>query len=155
MSEKMTMTLQKYEFGHRDQKIRKRWLITLPFMLVIELLTLWSHLSDAQEGWGTIVLFAAFSLVIYALLYFFGYRKHGIRFLLFYLLYPVLRIKDFASIAEIFKVSDVYEAMGLLLILGPYGWWYFASFRLIEVNKQVQDWKKQLKKQKAAAPAEN
>lgn len=119
-------------FNAKDQKIRKNWLIALLCMLGYEFV--FSVIYTAEKGHSVqfFVTLLFFSSIAFGLLYYTAYKKNGYRFLVGLLISSFFRFSS--QINSLFEIQSIQEAIGIVCALAFFGWWYYASIKLISVN---------------------
>ena len=127
-------------FSEKDQKIRKKWRITWPFVIAVEFLTAALISSDTPNPSELFGFLTLFFIVFNGLLYYFAYRKQGTNFVLMYLFMPLTqggkRIKELGSIFDNSTREEmIYTLIYLGITLALYGWWYYLNYRLYSMNK--------------------
>jgi hypothetical protein len=126
-------------FTPEEQKIRKRWLITLFWMLPFELFMLGCASMEQSKPLEFFMFTLIFHLGITGLLYYFTYKKNGYRLLFWALLYPCYGIID-----KLFKpepwiqIDTVTDAVVLIAIIGINGWWYYVSLKLTDLHMKLR-----------------
>ncbi len=141
-------------FTPEEQKIRRRWVLTLLWMIPYDIVTtgLVSLISPKPlEFFAFVVLF---QLGLTVLLYYFTYKKNG-HMLLFTSLFMTLsslpqrfsQNNPFSNIST--KTELIATIITLIIMFGVWAWWAFVSFKLIEVHRAL---KPSRKCKKAMAP---
>jgi hypothetical protein len=127
-----------------DQKIRKKWKITLPFVLLYEVFALWVVMLTSDNFHLSVAwVLTLISIGIYGLLYYFTYYKIGHRMLFCILIYPLTKITKIQKGPPLFSQYTSTEELvgiliGLALVVGVYGWWYYISIKMIGANKRIK-----------------
>lgn len=121
-------------FTAKELKLRKRWLISMFVMLGFSILQVASLALEDPNPLQLFVILSLVNLVVFWLLYHFSYKKNGYQFLLMVLLIPFTQMKEIMSA---FQSMPIQNGVGLAILfasLGLYGWWYYISLKLIELN---------------------
>ncbi|MBS0647711.1 MAG: hypothetical protein JSS10_00630 [Verrucomicrobia bacterium] len=121
-------------FTIEELKIRKRWLISMFVMLGFYTFQLAIMSLDVPHSLQFFASLSLFNLFVFGLLYYFSYKKHGYQMLQMVLLLPFTRLHD---IIKSIQIQNKVDLVILLVILGLYGWWYYISFKFIELNRPL------------------
>ncbi len=126
-------------FSVKDQKTRKKWLITMFCILGYDLLTSTAFVLSSGEYKNPLPIIGTlgiYEVVAYGLLYYFAFKKQGYRFLVGFLIGPIL--KNLPGIQSSFKIESIGDVISLVFIIALFGWWYYVSFKLISINKKYK-----------------
>ncbi len=117
-------------FTYEEQKIRKRWLISLFVKSGLEFGLLFS--TDKPK------LLTISELIFNGLLYYFTYKKNGFQFLFSTLLYSLTNIGRILQSKFLIGIDNVADTIALIIGLGFYGWWNYISFKLIKLHESLK-----------------
>lgn len=141
-------------FTPEEQKIRRRWVLTLMWMIPYDIVTtgLASLISPGPLAYFAFAVL--FQLGLSVLLYYFTYKKNG-HLLLFTSLFLTLTTlpQRFAQNNPFSHISTKAELIAvivtLVMMLGVWAWWAFVSFKIVELHRSL---KPSRKCKKAMAP---
>jgi len=132
----------------KDQKIKKRWLIATLFYVMFSLLSGYFMLGriipleevSKGEMLQSLLMLEFFPILLYVLLYYFSYVKNGYRFLIASLIEPIASlIQNATTIKDFFEIKNSIDILIVVIsMVVVNGWWYYASIKLIFLNKRLK-----------------
>ena len=143
-------------FTPEEQKIRRRWVLTLMWMIPYDIVTTGLVSLTSAKPLEFFLFVVAFQLGLAALLYYFTYKRNGHALLFGTLLMTLSSLPQrFSQNNPFSDVSSNTELtviiITLVIMMGVWAWWAFVSFKLIEVHRTL---KPSRKCKKAMAPME-
>lgn len=149
-----------YIFTQDDQKIRKRWLITLiSYSLYLLCMTVLLSL-DEPDGLGLIISVIPLEIVWFILLYKFTYRNNGYKLLYFTLIGSLSSIPRWMSSLQLptepATTGDIAALMVIFILnLAIIVWWVFISYKIVNLHRSFLPSSKCLKEMDQLQNAQN
>ena len=130
-------------FTPEEQKIRRRWVLTLMWMIPFDLIVTGLASLDLPNPMEFFLFIALFQLGITGLIYYFTYKRNGHLFLFGTLMSTLTSLPQRFSKNNVFsEISGTAEMVTvivmLVITLGVWGWWFFISFKLIEIHRSLK-----------------
>lgn len=130
-------------FTPEEQKIRRRWVLTLMWMIPYDIVTTGLASLISPKPLPFFVSIVLFQLGLTVLLYYFTYKKNG-HMLLFTSLFVTLsslpqrftQNNPFSNVNT--KAELIATIVTLVIMLGVWAWWAFVSFKLVELHRSLK-----------------
>jgi hypothetical protein len=130
-------------FTPEEQKVRRRWVITLMCMIPYDVATTGLASLISPKPLELFVFVVLFQLGLTGLLYYFTYKKNG-HMLLFTSLFVTLtsllqrfsKNNPFSNIET--KAELIATIITLVIMFAVWAWWAFVSFKLVELHRSLK-----------------
>lgn len=132
-------------FTPEEQRIRKRWLIAWVGMLLFELFQGTVASFSYSDPLLMFLLISLFYVGFYGITYYLSYKKNGFKWLNFAGFYPLMEFFKNLAGAES-RIESVGETVVLIVFLGIYCWWCYASVQLTNLNRRLHQFQERLRK---------
>lgn len=131
-----------YTLTNQDKAIREQWLkvsliryLGTPVLIVFFLFL--QHGSHALENLAEIADATAAHIISLLMLYYFAYKKYGIRWLTLELIIGTSKIVQ--GFFDVLKApTDILGIIFLAIQTVIYVWWYSKSMKLRRINKMIK-----------------
>ena len=134
-------------FTPEEQKIRRRWVLTLMWMIPYDIVTTGLASLISPKPLELFVFVVLFQLGLTGLLYYFTYQKNGHMLLFTSLFITLTSLPQRFSQNNPFSNVDIKAELiaiivTLVIMLGVWAWWAFVSFKLVELHRSLKPSKK-------------
>ena len=132
-------------FTPEEQKLRRRWLLTLMWMIPYEIVMIGLASLNSPDPMEFFLFLVLSQLGVTGLLYYFTYKRNG-HLLLFGTLMTTLtslprrfsKNELFSGVSSGSTAETVAFIVMLAISLGIWVWWFFVSFKIMELHRSLK-----------------